>query len=113
MNYKGSGPTGSHIEISGYGVDELVKSSYPEEIGKQIRMQWHPSAAAKKKPVRVSFWIDQRTGKIVNSRVSVPSGDQEADKAALDAVQNAGTIKVPGTQQGHITSFNVLFPFQN
>lgn len=110
MTYAGTGSNGKHVELSGYGLDALAKSNYPEEIGTQIKCQWHPNPKTRKKEVAISFWIDQ-TGKVINANVNVSSGDDEADKAALSAVQNAGPFKLPAEPMGRVSSYNVKFPF--
>ena len=108
----GTGAIGSHIEIVGYGVDEVAKSSYPEEVGKEILKQWHPAAALRKKEVMVSFWIDPATGKVSNANVSKSSGNAEADKAALTAVQSAGPFKPRAEKYPRVSSFNAKFPLE-
>lgn len=111
--HPGSGPIGSHIDLVGYGVEEIAKSGLAEEMGKQILKQWHPPAALKKKEVMVSFWLEPATGKVKYASVSSTSGSAEADQAALSAVQSAGPFKPPSSDKSpRVSSYNARFPLE-
>lgn len=107
----GSGPIGSRIEVVGYDIDDIAKSSYPEEFAKQICKQWHPSSELKTKEVVISLYLDH-TGKVYGTNVARSSGDAAADVAAESAVKAAGPFKLPTTMQQRVSCFNVKFPLK-
>jgi TonB family protein len=65
---------------------------YLTDVQRRIKVQWSPPAAAKTKRVVVAFKINS-DGSLANLRLERPCGAALANKAALDAVQNAAPFR--------------------
>jgi TonB family protein len=111
------GPVHNHKHRRAAVVDEPVDSmkfkdyqSYMVYIEKRIRRHWQPPDMNQSNRARTQFTID-REGKISNARVIKSSGDDQVDKAAVAAIQEAAPLpKLPPTKDKSVeVQFNFAY----
>lgn len=65
---------------------------YMADMQRRIKRAWFPPRGQESRRVKVAFKIDS-TGNLSKIRLEVPSGFEAADKAAIQAVENAAPLR--------------------
>lgn len=82
---------------------------YIRDLQRRIKMNWNPPKGRESLRVVLLFRLE-KNGTLLSSAVFKSSGDKEADKAALDALQNSAPFKpLPESFKGK--SIDIQFTF--
>ncbi len=93
-------------------ISEIDFVPYLRELQRRIELNWKPQQEHDKNPKRISVLMTiMKDGRLEKCKIFQSSGDEQVDKAALDAVKTAAPFK-PLPQEYKGKSIDILFSFE-